>query len=116
MYHRTGVKSISFVPSIGREQIPPPLEPFHESDIEQETIKNMMGDLSRIADERKDMCRVVYDTSNTNRNSDWMPNDLKFDSSFESGNCAKVIFISDIEYDIITSQDINCVSHTQVQN
>jgi hypothetical protein len=57
--------------------------------------------------------RIVFDCMDS-KNVDMRPDDLVFQSNFESGNCRRAIRITDYEYDIITNTDVNCTTHTQV--
>jgi hypothetical protein len=103
-----GTKNIPHV-----RYVPATPEPLHSFDSEKLTIKMLMNDLARMSQVNSEPPRVVYDAIDGHRVTAHV-NDLKFDANFQSGNCRKVIRVSEYEYDVITNTDVNCTSHTQV--
>eukprot|EP01116_Phalansterium_solitarium_P001409 TRINITY_DN11208_c0_g9_i1.p1 TRINITY_DN11208_c0_g9~~TRINITY_DN11208_c0_g9_i1.p1 ORF type:complete len:1382 (-),score=570.41 TRINITY_DN11208_c0_g9_i1:691-4836(-) len=103
-------KTFALPPVRHLRYVPPQPEPLHCSDIARLTIDMMMHDLDLVASAPKN--RVVFDSLEPDKVL-WQPTDLRFEASFESGNCRKAIWLADNEYDIVTNTDVNASGHTQ---
>jgi hypothetical protein len=87
-------------------------EPLHGYNTERLSTEFMLQELARIsAGPRKH--RIVFDSMDP-ASATSSDGQLRFDASFECGNCRRALSITDTEYNIITNTDVNSQRHTQV--
>ena len=89
-------------------------DPLHTENNQQITVDVMLHDLERItkSDQKH---KIIFDALEPESINYDPTTTLQFDSSFESGNLRRAIYVSEFEYDLVTNTDINSDKHTQVR-